>query len=465
MQNLMDLDQWLTEHFAQLVAKHEIPGASIAVLAGDTVIESAAGVLNLDTNTAVSCDSIFQIGSVTKIWTATLVMQLVDEGLVSLDQPIQRYIPEFRVADRDASARITVRQLLTHTAGFMGDIFTDTTKDDDAVAKFVQDVLPLAKQDQPPGEMFSYNNAGYVVLGRLVEVMRDMPWPQALRTYLSEPLQVSCLANNAEEAILHSAAIGHIQPDPAGPFEPTKQWNLAYSNAPAGAVLSMSARDLLRLAKFHLDDGLSSKGERLLSSESISLMRQAQVDVPQRRLWQSRQGLGWALPQWPGGPVIGHDGNTIGQTAFMRLVPEQNVAVVLLTNGGKADELYQELFSHILATLTQVVVPEALQTPQPQLPISRVERYIGTFESGLVRLEVSADTDTQLSLTVTRLGSVAEAISCEQPQTFRLVRVEGEIFAQLNELDHIEGTCVFLGDDSDGRAAFMHNHRAIPRIA
>jgi CubicO group peptidase (beta-lactamase class C family) len=90
-----------------------VPGAAIAVLADGEVAEAAYGVLNRATGVEVTTDSLFQIGSITKVWTASLLMQLVDEGLLDLDAPVRRYLPGFRVADEGASARMTVRHLLS----------------------------------------------------------------------------------------------------------------------------------------------------------------------------------------------------------------------------------------------------------------------------------------------------------------------------------------------------------------
>lgn len=150
----------------ELVEEHGVVGAQVAVLHNGAIVDMAAGVLNNVTGEKVTTDSIFQIGSITKVWTTTLAMQLVDEDLLDLDAPVRDYLPEFRIADEDAAARITVRQLMNHTSGFEGDLFTDTGRGDDCVEKYVA-TLHDTPQLFAPGEMFSYNNAGYCVqIGR-----------------------------------------------------------------------------------------------------------------------------------------------------------------------------------------------------------------------------------------------------------------------------------------------------------
>src|SRR3954464_11620080 len=151
MGDLDDIKAWLDERLPLLLEEHDVPGAGWAVLRGDQVADGAAGSLSKATGVEATPDSVFQIGSVTKLWTSTLVMQLVDEGKGGLDEPIRTYLPEFKIADEDAAAKITVRQLLSHTAGFEGDIFTDTGMGDDCVEKYLG-VLGEVPQLFAPGE-------------------------------------------------------------------------------------------------------------------------------------------------------------------------------------------------------------------------------------------------------------------------------------------------------------------------
>jgi CubicO group peptidase (beta-lactamase class C family) len=124
MTGLADVGKWLGEYVPAAIGRHDVPGVAWAVLADGEVVDGAAGVLSKATGVEATADSVFQIGSITKLWTGSLVMQLVDEGKLDLDVPIRTYLPEFRIADEDAAGRITTRQLLSHTAGFEGDIPT-----------------------------------------------------------------------------------------------------------------------------------------------------------------------------------------------------------------------------------------------------------------------------------------------------------------------------------------------------
>ena len=213
MGDLDDVQAWLDERLPRLIDEHDVPGAAWAVLRGDQVADGAAGSLSKATGVEATADSVFQIGSVTKLWTSTLVMQLADEGAIDLDRPVRTYLTEFRVADEEAAGRITVRHLLNHTAGFEGDIFTDTGVGDDCLEKYVA-TLHEVPQLFPPGERFSYNNAGFCVLGRLVEVMRGQPYDACLREHLIAPLGLTHTATGPYEAIMFRAAVGHIETEP-----------------------------------------------------------------------------------------------------------------------------------------------------------------------------------------------------------------------------------------------------------
>ena len=121
-----------------------LPGANVAVLDDGDVTTAAAGVINLRTGVETTTDTLFQIGSVTKMYTATMVMQLVDAGSVELDGPVVSVLPEFRVGDERATQTITVRQLLTHTAGFDGgDWFFQAGPGDDALERYVASLAGL----------------------------------------------------------------------------------------------------------------------------------------------------------------------------------------------------------------------------------------------------------------------------------------------------------------------------------
>jgi CubicO group peptidase (beta-lactamase class C family) len=326
----MEIDEvggWLRERLPELAEEHGVPGVAVAVDTGGLVVEAAAGVLSTATGVEATVDSVFQIGSITKVLTATLVMGLVAEGLVELDAPAGRYLPGFREA--------TVRQLLCHTAGFEGDVFTDTGKGDECLERYVE-LLADVPQIFEPGEMFSYNNAGYSVLGRIVEVVRGEPFDRCMRDHLFTPLGMTHAASDPYEAILHRAAVGHLG------GRPVPVWAMPRSEAPAGSMLAMTPRDLLTFTRAHLADG------------GLRAMREPQVALPDIG-WGTAWGLGWELYDLPGGPVFGHNGNTIGQSAVLRVDPGRDVSVAIFTNGGDRKPLMKEILGRVVESPAEPV--------------------------------------------------------------------------------------------------------------
>jgi CubicO group peptidase (beta-lactamase class C family) len=460
MSELDEIQPWLRERLPALLVELSVPGAAVAVRAGGRVIDVAAGVLSKATGVEATVDSVFQVGSITKVWTSTLLMQLVDDGKLDLDAPVRRYLPQFAIADADAAATITVRQLMCHTAGFEGDLFTDTGKGDDCVEKYVA-TLTDVPQLFPPGTMFSYNNAGYCVLGRVVEVLRDKPFDACMREHLFTPLGLTHAANGADEAILFRAAVGHIQPTPDAEPVPAPIWSLVRSNAPAGSSLAMRARDLLAFAQMHVDGGKAADGTAVLSPESVEVMQERQVTLPDLGLMGNAWGLGWELFDWTGGPVIGHDGGTIGQAAMLRVVPQQDVAVALLTNGGNAYGLYTEIVGRVLRELAGVTMPP-LPTPPAEPDLVDVERYLGTYASEVAELTVTQDTEGRLWVEQRPKGMLAVLggeVECNE-----LVHVADERFVPKKAQHGIHLPHVFVGDDGTGHALYIHSGRATRRV-
>src|SRR5215211_2150991 len=154
----------LSDRLTAAVVRHDVPGASVAIGYGDDLVEAVTGVLNRDTRAEVTTDSLFHVGSATKPWTAALVLQLAHEGAIDLDAPVVRYLPDFAVADPDATGRVTARHLLAHTGGFAGDLFLDTGDDDGALDRYLEQIRTAAVQLHPPGALYSYCNSGYCVL-------------------------------------------------------------------------------------------------------------------------------------------------------------------------------------------------------------------------------------------------------------------------------------------------------------
>jgi CubicO group peptidase (beta-lactamase class C family) len=450
----------LQDRLDQLRERHGVPAASVAVLSGDEIDAAASGILNLATGVEATADSLFQIGSITKVWTATLTMQLVDEGRIELDAPVRRYLPGFRVVDEDVSKAVTIRHLLTHTSGIDGDHLLDTGRGDDCLERYVESCAEL-RQVHPLGATMSYCNTGFTVLGRVLEVVTDTVWDELLRTRLVEPLGLTHTATLPEDVLRFRAAIGHIQP-PGQELRPAPAWGIPRTAGPPGAICS-TATDVLGFARLHLRDGVGPDGNHLLSEGSARAMREPQVEVPTGGIGDSetRWGLGWAVYTWSGRTVIGHDGGTIGQSAFLRVVPDSGTAVALLTNGGDPYGLFRELCGELLAEVAGVELPAEPVPPASPLVVDPAP-YVGRYARAGTSLEVvSREGDLVAIQTVTGLGSEMTPEPVEMP----LVALDPEREVFLAQHPALKGAWlpVRFTTFADGQRCFHAGGRATPR--
>ena len=421
------VDRAYWEHrLAALAGRHKVPGAQLGILrissgTQDELVTAAHGVLNIETEVPATTDSLFQIGSISKVWTATVAMQLVDEGLIGLDAPIVEVLPELRLSDPEVTKTVTLRHLLNHTSGIDGDVFTDTGRGDDCLEKYV-DLLADAGQNHPLGATWSYCNSGYSLIGRLIEKVTGTTWDQAVRDRLLTPLGLNDTITLPEEALLRSSATGHLEHE--GQQSVASVWQLPRSLGPAG-LITATAADVLAFARLHMVGGLGADGTRLLSQDSAAAMAAHQADLPDKLVLGDSWGLGWIRFGWDDHRLIGHDGNTIGQAAFLRILPEQGLAVTLLTNGGNARDLYQDLYRELFHELAGVEMAAPF-VPPADLDVD-IAPYVGTYQRHSVLMEV-LDGDGGPRLRTTLSGPVAEMLP-DPVEEYTLVPAGPGLFA------------------------------------
>jgi CubicO group peptidase (beta-lactamase class C family) len=320
----------------QGMVDHAIPGAALGILMDGQEEHAVFGVANLETNEPVTPETLFQAGSITKTFTGTAIMRLIAQGKLDLYAPVRTYLPDFTLADDSVAARVTVRHLLTHTAGWWGDAFFDTGDGDDAVARFVRERLPTLPQIFPLGMMPSYNNAAIVLLGRLIEVATGEDYRAAMRRLLLDPLAMTASTFAPQQVERGSYALGYTS-SPAGTV---RQSPLYFPRGidPAGGLWS-TTREQLQYARLHLADGVTPAGARLLPAYTTRLMRLPQAWFT--GIANMQVGLTWFVQEFSGVRLATHDGHTWGQHASLLLAPEQGFALILLTNietgGGGAD--------------------------------------------------------------------------------------------------------------------------------
>ena len=326
----------LAGRLAASIQKHNVPGASAAVFRDGQWQVAAVGVTNVTTGVNVTPDTVMHIGSITKVLNATLVMQLVDEGRVELTAPLKRYLPDFQVADRDATELITVEMLLNHTCGIDGEYFPDAGPD----AERIEDVIPLiARQGQihAPGAELSYCNSGAVLAGYLVQRILRKSWYALVEDRIFKPLELEHSVVQPVNALLHRATVGHFL-NKGGINNRTSFAFLNPSFAPAGATAMLAAKDLATFALAHVNDGVGINGHRLLSAASARRMRRQTATW--RGVGGGGFGLGWMTM---GKDVVGHDGGGPGIGARLFVDPAAHTVAVVLTNAAQGGPVLTEI--------------------------------------------------------------------------------------------------------------------------
>jgi CubicO group peptidase (beta-lactamase class C family) len=381
--------------FDELVRKHGIPGASLAVLAAGDVSALASGVLNLSTGVEATTDSLFQIASITKVYTATVFMRLVEQGLVGLDTPVVEVLPDFALAEPGVAQKVTMRHLLSHTSGIGSDFFRGEWRGDDCVERYVAACVDLG-QDVPLGATASYSNAAFCILGRVIEVLTGLIWDQAVAAHISEPLGLTHTWTLPEEVLRFRAAMGHFASSATDAPIPAPFWELPFrGTGPCGSV-STTASELIAFARMHLTD------------PALAVMRepQAEIPVPAADHW----GLGWLLWNWDGREIFGSSGDNPGQSASLVVVPDAGVAIALMANSDRFALFQRDVVGELLLELCGIhmpVAPAPLATPYP---VRFPQQFVGRYERFGAHVDVTVGEDGALRLMETQTGDLAGMI-------------------------------------------------------
>lgn len=313
-----------------LMEKWLVPGVTVGILKDGERTLHAFGTANLDTGQPMREDMLLQIGSISKVFTATLVMRLVDEGKLDLDTPVREYLPELELKDADALNTITLRHTLSHTSGLFGDVFDDHGAGDDALTKAVEEYKDV-RQLTAPGELWAYCNSGFNLTGAVIEKLLDTTFEEAMKEYVFEPLGLDHSFFFASEAITYPNSVGHTQVEPGeDELEIARPYQLPRCVNPAGGIIG-NVNDLLSFAESHINGGKAGD-EQLLDPKLVAAMQEVQTTAAN---FSDEWGIGWDVNTIDGELVIGHGGSTNGFQARMSIVPGQKFAVAVLTNGNQ----------------------------------------------------------------------------------------------------------------------------------
>ncbi len=430
----------LTDVVKEELARWNVPGVAVGMIQGSARETHAWGVTSLETGYPLLPESVFRVASITKLFTATLAMTLVDEGKLDLDRPVAEYLPELDLADDEAQRTITVRHLLSHQSGLWGDFSEDHGLGEDALLRAVAR-FGTVRQVTRTGELWAYCNVGFHLTGAVIQRIAGVPYETAMRERIFAPLGLRRTGFFAHEAIVHSAAVGHEQVAPGADEHRIAGQYYPRNRNPAGGIISC-VDDLLSFAALFLDGGMVA-GNRVLSEAAIAQMWTPQIIAGN---FADAYGIGFALADLGGVRTVGHGGSINGYQSKLTIVPDQGFAFVALSNSGRGSSAIRGIERAMLAERCGIepAAPEIVT-----LDAADLGRYAGRYTQPNTGIAVDVD-GPGLVIAVTE---VRPATGERLPYpTIPLRPLGGDRFL------------VTDGEGADGKIEFIPGDNGLPRF-
>jgi len=349
-QKAIKIDEVMT-----LANKYRLFNGSVLVAEnGKVIYKKGLGLANMEWNIPNTPETRFRLGSITKQFTATLILQLVEQGKIKLDGKLSDYLPDYR---KDVGEKVTVHQLLSHTSGIpsytgLPGFFNNVSRNPYSVDEFVKKYASNDLEFEP-GSKFSYNNSGYFLLGAIIEKVTGKPYEQVLKEKIFEPLGMKNTGYDHHATLIQKRASGYEKTADGYVNAAYLDMSLPYA---AGSLYS-TVEDL-----YLWDQALYT--ERVLSTQSKDLMYKPNLE---------NYAYGWAITKAKLGtgtetvPQIGHNGGINGFNTLILRFPVQKNLIVLLDNtsqGGSLDRLSK--------ALTNILYDQPYDLPK--LPLAAVLR-------------------------------------------------------------------------------------------
>jgi CubicO group peptidase (beta-lactamase class C family) len=344
-----------------------VPGVAVGIWYKGREYSAGFGVTSVENPLPVTPDTLFQVGSISKTFTATMLMQLAEQGRVDLDAPVKKYIKDLKLRDKTVEKQVTIRHLLTHMGGWVGDYFNDFGNGDDALKKMVKDIAKLP-QIHPLGKIWSYNNTGFNLAARVIEVVTGKPYEKAAQEMLFDPLELKMSFFYPSDILFtHRFVVGHYIDKKK--ILVSRPWAIGRAGNGIGGVVS-TVQDLLKYARFHMGNGT-----RIIKKKSLETMRVKQVNAGMH----GDMGITWFIREYGGIKFYGHGGATNGQQANFFFIPEQDFALAILTNSDEGGIIAAKAVSWTL----ELYFNAKMKSPSLiERPVNEIKEYLGKYQIG-----------------------------------------------------------------------------------
>ena len=411
----------------RLLEEFKVPGVTLGLLTPDGDHFVNLGVTNLENPLPITNDTIFQIGSTTKTITSLTCSVLVAQGKLDLDMPVRTYLPDFKLKDESVAAALTTRDVLTHQGGFMGDLFDDTGEGDDAVAK-VLDVLAASPQVVPMRSHWSYNNAGFFVAGRVIEVITGKTFEAAVTELVLKPLGMDHTFFFANQIMTYRYATGYNKIKDEMVVQ--RPWMMMRSAAPAGSTCSSTVSDMAKYAHYIMSGTLPEASEEKPAEENADKPTEPAEDSPLKtldrsHLWKPVRSVGvginafpgeegkigqsWFIDQYASATLISHGGTTLGHQSDFWVSPDREVGFIAMTNASNGHAMNRKLSEWVKREVLGLVKPEREEVELSEDALTALSgEYTVIGQSYKLGIKVD-DGKLMLSVPDTTTGGTTEA--------------------------------------------------------
>lgn len=368
------LEAWIDSQLAY----RQLPGLSIAIVHDQEVIWAKGfGFADMDKKLPATPDTIYRIASISKLFTATAILQLRDQGKLQLDDPVEKHLKWFKIKTAPDAPPITIRQLLTHTAGLPREAdFPYWTDMKFPTREELIKALPGQEVTYPPETKWKYSNLGLAIAGEIVVALSGEPFDVYVQKHILDPLSMKSSSVGVPEANRSRLAVGYGRridgKREIRPFSDLK-------GIDAAGGVSSTVLDLARLVSLQFRNGPAS-GSQILKGSTLQEMHRVQWLMPD---WKSGRGLGFHIIHRDDGDLIGHGGWVAGYQSAVYFRPQEKVAVIAMINAddglpypGSPDSVVDRAFKWVGPAIRHATTPQTVEKPRPEW-----QKYVGKYRS------------------------------------------------------------------------------------
>lgn len=370
--NLRLMEQWIQSQMAY----RGLPGLSLGIVYDQELVYARGfGYSNLEDSIPTSNQTIYRIASLTKTFTATAIMQLRDQEKLRLDDPVEQYLPWFRLKSRfPDQPKVTIRQLLTHTSGLPREAAFPYWTDNKFPTR-TEMIKGLERQEMTfsPEDRIKYSNLGFAIAGEIVAEVAGMPYSEYVEKNILQPLGMKSTTVYFQDSQSKRLAKGYSRK-----LEDGTRKVMPFTNAKAlvaAANISSTIEDLAKYASLQFRKSQIVFGDQILKESTIREMQRVQWLNPD---WKSGYGLGFSTWREDDRTVVGHAGWVGGYRSQLSFLPEEKIAVIVLTNSDDGDPAF--FAGHVLSFMLPPIQRTSARSVDVSIPLPEWVAYVGSYQ-------------------------------------------------------------------------------------